>query len=184
MIKFFCDKCEKEKPINKMNRIVQEEWAYANGAKVLSFPVAAHDLCEKCYEKYEKLNIDIKDFMEMSDEEIELALYTFKVGDKVITNDGQIGIITDICTCDKCKERGFYEPKVKLEVGLDSIWITDIDKKNGFINLYSIGDQVFGNIDEECFGRIKEQISNRKRELVELEAQLNVVQSLKEVEDE
>jgi uncharacterized protein (UPF0218 family) len=138
----------------------------------------------KLEQKYHKVyNIDIKDFMEMSDEEIEFSLYTFKVGDKVVTDDGRVGIITDICTCDSCKKRGFYEPKVKLEVGIGDIWITDTCKNNGFINFYSIGDQVFGNIDEKCFDRIKEQISERKRELVELEAQLNVIQSLKEAED-
>lgn len=36
--------------------------------------------------------------------------YNFKVGDKVVTVYGETGVIVDICTCDNCKERGFYEP--------------------------------------------------------------------------
>jgi hypothetical protein len=183
MIKCFCDKCKKEIQINELCRVGDETSVKSIRGDILAKFDIAHEFCGECYTKYERLNVSLCKFMEMSNEEIELALYTFKVGDKVITDDGRIGIITDICTCDKCKERGFYEPKVKLEVGLDSIWITDRDKDNGFINFYSIGDQVFGNIDEKCFDRIKEQISERKRELVELEAQLNVARSLKEAED-
>jgi hypothetical protein len=176
MIKFICDKCEEEKPINKMKRIIQEEYAYANGVKVLSFPVAAHDLCEKCHEKYEKLDIDIKDFMKMSDEEIELALYTFKVGDQVITDDGRVGTIEYICDCPSCKNRGFYEPQIKMEIGEDKIFITDTDKNNGFKNFYKIGDQVFGNLDEQC---VLDNISFLKKELIISEAQLNVIKTLK-----
>ena len=181
MIKYYCDKCGKETTGDKIQRVIQYIHAVdSRGNKLAEFPRAAYDLCEECHSKYDKLDLEIKDFMEMSDEEIELALYTFKVGDKVITDDGCIGTITDICTCEPCKKRGFYEPRVKLEVGLDGIWITDTDKNNGFANFYSIGDQVFGNIDEKCIDRIKEQISDRRREIVELEAQLNVVETLKE----
>lgn len=184
MIKFICDKCEKEKPIDKMKRVIQEEYAYANNVKVLSFPVAAHDLCEECHEKYEKLNIDIKDFMEMSNEEIELALYTFKVGDKVITSTGEVGTITSICTCDACKKRGFYEPQVETEIGNYRIYITDNDKRVNFRSFYQIGDHIYGNIDEDYLlhniESKKADIKQAQKELIELDCQLDVVKKLKE----
>lgn len=181
MIKCYCDKCGIETAVNKLTRVIEYDYACdLRGNKLVGFPKAEHDLCEECYEKYKKLNIDIGDFMAMSDEEIELALYTFKVGDQVITADGRVGTITDICTCEKCKERGFYEPKVTTEIGVYNIWITDTDKNNGFISYYKIGDRVFGNIDEKEERRLEEDIYTRKREIIKLEAQLNVLKELKE----
>lgn len=184
MIKYFCDKCGKETTVDKIKRVLEEEYAYdVNGAKIIGFPTAAYDLCEECLEKYESLNVEIGDFMAMSDEEIEFALYTFKVGDDVITSDGRVGTITGICTCDKCKERGFYEPKVTTECGIYDIWITDTDKNNGFISYYKIGDKTFGNVDEKAEERIKEDIHTRKSELISLETQLNVLNILKKEKD-
>lgn len=76
--------------------------------------------------------------------------YDFKVGDVVITDTGVVGAIEDICDCDRCKARGFYEPTVKVTNGADdTIWITDTDKENGFIRFYQIGKYKFGNIDKE-----------------------------------
>jgi tryptophanyl-tRNA synthetase len=66
-----------------------------------------------------------------------------------------------------------------MTIGNDQIWITDIDKKNGFISFYQIGDQVFGNVDEEAAERIKERIAELRHELAEYESQLNVVKELK-----
>lgn len=184
MIKFICDKCDKDTSGDKIKRVIENAHARdSRGAKLVGFPAAVHDLCEECYKKYEQLNIDIADFMEMSDEDIELALYTFKVGDQVITDDGRVGTITGICTCDKCKERGFYEPKVTTEAGIYDIWITDTDKNNGFISYYKIGDKVFGNVDEKAEERIKEDIHTRKHEIIALEAQLNVLNILKKEKD-
>lgn len=181
MIKFICDKCNKETTGDKIKRVIENEYACdSQGNKIVGFPSAAYDLCEECLEKYEKLNIEIGDFIKMSDEDIELALYTFKVGDQVITDDGRVGTITDICTCEGCKKRGFYEPRVDTEVGLYDIWITDTDKNNGFISYYKIGDKVFGNIDYEKEEIIKEDIHARKSEIISLEAQLNVLKKLKE----
>lgn len=180
MIKFICDKCEADTSGDKIKRVIEKVYARdSRGNKLVGFPAAIHDLCEECHEKYEKLDIDIKNFMKMSEEEIELALYTFKVGDKVITDDGRIGTITGICTCEQCKKRGFYEPKVKLEVGLYDIHITNTDKNDGFRSFYKIGDQVFGNIDEECIERTKRSIADRKSEITCFEAQLNVINTLK-----
>lgn len=41
----------------------------------------------------------------------------FNVGDYVETNDGKVGYISHICYCDKCKERGFFEPTIKYTDG-------------------------------------------------------------------
>lgn len=184
MVKFICDKCDKETTGDKIKRIVENEYACDSyGNKIIGFPKAARDLCEECYEKYQQLNIDTDDFMKMSDEEIELALYTFKVGDQVITDDGRVGTITDICTCERCKERGFYEPKITTEIGLYDIWMTDTDKNNGFISYYKIGDRVFGNVDEKQIDIIKENIHTRKHEIIALEAQLDVLEILKKEKD-
>lgn len=181
MIKYYCDKCGKETTEDKIKRVLEEEYAYdGNGVKIIGFPKAAHDLCEECLEKLEKIGVEIQDFITMSDEEIELALYTFKVGDKVITSTGQIGEITDICTCARCKERGFYEPRVETEVGIYDIWITDTDKNNGFISYYKIGDRVFGNIDENEEERLIEDIDKRRCEINSLMEQLEVLKKIKE----
>ena len=178
MIKMVCDKCQKE--AEKITRINHYEDVYAHNVKITTFVTSASDLCDVCLEKLKKLpGIEIQDFMQMSDADIELALYTFKVGDEVITADGRVGTITDICTCDKCKERGFYEPRINTETGIYDIWITDTDKNNGFISYYKIGDRVFGNVDEKQIDIIKEDIHTRKHEIIALEAQLNVLEILK-----
>ena len=109
----------------------------------------------------------------------------FKVGDEVLTSTGQVGRITDICTCDKCKERGFYEPKVEVEIGSGVIYITDNDKRVNFRSFYKIGDQVFGNIDEEDLlydiESTKEQVKKLQLKLIEFEAQLDVVKKIKQI---
>lgn len=181
MIQCFCDKCGMPIPIDKTKRVIEKVYACdSKGNRITGFPAVAHDLCEECHKKYALLNIEIQDFMAMSNKEIEFALYTFKVGDKVITADGRVGTITDICTCDKCKTRGFYEPIVKLESGLYDIYITDTDKNNRFMSFYQIGDKVFGNIDEKEAERIPREIVARKCEINCLEAQLNMIKELKD----
>lgn len=71
----------------------------------------------------------------------------FKVGDRVITSRGEIGKITEICNCDGCKARGFYEPQIKTLLGNNTILCTDSDYKDGFRSFYQIGEQIYGNID-------------------------------------
>ena len=109
----------------------------------------------------------------------------FKVGDEVITSTGEVGKIIDICTCDKCRKRGFYEPTVEVEIGNNSIYITDNDKRNNFSSFYKIGDKVFGNIDEDTVKNsiksAKDQIKKLRYELIELEAQLDIVKKIKQI---
>ena len=43
--------------------------------------------------------------------------YDFHVGDYVEDIDGNVGYIDFICDCDKCKERGFDEPRIRYTSG-------------------------------------------------------------------
>ena len=152
MIKIYCDKCGKEITGNVHKVIEHIKATDGLGAVLVTFPKEVH-YCDEC--QYKELTCG------------------FKVGDQVITDDGRIGIIESICDCDSCKKRGFYEPQVKMTVGECQIYITDTDKKNGFISFYKIGDQVFGNIDKEAKKRIRERIVDLRHELAEYESQLN-----------
>ena len=157
MVKVYCDKCGKEITSN-VNAVVEEVKATdVLGTVLVTFPHEVH-YCDEC--QYKELTCG------------------FKVGDKVITDDGRVGVIESICDCDRCKKRGFYEPRVKMTIGECQIYIIDTDKKNGFISFYKIGDQVFGNVDKESEKRIKERIADLRHELVEYESQLNVLRDL------
>jgi hypothetical protein len=162
MIKVYCDKCGKEITGN-VNAITEETEAFdLEGNSVVTFKDTVQ-ICDEC--QYDDLTCG------------------FKVGDQVITSTGKVGQITELCTCDRCKERGFYEPNVEVKIGSGHIWITGIDKNNGFIGFYQIGNRVFGNLDEEyvldSIKSKKEEIYNMHKELIELESQLCVVQKLK-----
>ena len=164
MIKVFCDKCGKEITDN-VNTVTEETEAKSSDNTVLmKFAGVSYQYCNECMEN--ELNCG------------------FKVGDEVITSTGEVGIITDICTCNKCKERGFYEPTVEVEIGNNSIYITDNDKRNNFSSFYKIGDKVFGNIDEDTVKNsiksAKDQIKKLRYELIELEAQLDIVKKIKQ----
>jgi hypothetical protein len=100
----------------------------------------------------------------------------FKAGDEVITDDGRVGIIKDICDCEHCKKRGFYEPIVEMKLG-SQIYITDTDKANGFISYYKIGDRVFGNIDDKY---LWDHLKTYQEAIKEIEAQLDVINGLRE----
>ena len=80
--------------------------------------------------------------------EKETQQYDFQVGDQVITSLGEVGTIANICKCEQCRERGFYEPVVDIP-GKDAMFITNADKMSGFKNYYRIGKYKFGNTDRE-----------------------------------
>lgn len=48
---------------------------------------------------------------------IKTQKYDFHVGDYVEDIDGNVGYIDFICDCDKCKERGFNEPRIHYVSG-------------------------------------------------------------------
>lgn len=179
MIKYFCDRCGKETKRNAM--VVQKEVARGGKFDSVLFVFDNGILCEKCAEKFDSIKDKLKrkeDIFNMTEEEIRLLRCSFKVGDKVITADGRTGTITSICDCDRCKNRGFYEPKVEMNIGVDQIWITDTDKENGFISFYQIGDRVFGNVDTEASKYVRERIIELKHEVINYESQLDMLKKL------
>lgn len=156
MIKYFCDRCGKE-IVGKVNEYTDTTEAINHYTqKVVATWKSVEHICDECEQK-------------------ELTC-GFKVGDEVITDDGRVGIITDICNCERCKKRGFYEPRVEMKLG-SQVYITDTDKENGFISYYKIGDKVFGNIDDQyLYSHLKEYTEAIK----EIEAQLDVIKGLRE----
>lgn len=182
MIKYFCDRCGKETKIAITVPIYVHD---GKGAVIKQ--INSKNICEDCAKKLYEIKDELvkkhylQDFLLMSDEDIELLRYTFKVGDKVIADDGRTGTIVDICTCDRCKERGSYEPTVEMNIGVRQIEITDMDKENGFSSFYQIGDRVFGNVDNEASEYILQRIEELEHELTEYEEQLKVVRELKEI---
>lgn len=152
MIKFFCDRCGNE--FKEFGLAIPIYARDGLGAKI--YFIDNKHLCAKCTDKFNMIKDRLEyeeDIFNMSDEDIGLMEYDFKVGDEVITSDGCVGVIESICDCDKCKERGFYEPKVRKTKGAYDIYITDNDKKNGFSSFYKIGKYNFGNVDKDSIKR-------------------------------
>jgi hypothetical protein len=184
-VKYFCDKCG-----NEIEKGGIEIWVNLNTTPLNS--IGRKFLCEECAEKFKKVKdrLDhVEDFFDMTDDDIALMEYDFKVGDLVITDTGVKGVIEDICDCDRCKARGFYEPKVKVTDGVDDvIWITDTDKSNGFTSFYQIGKYKFGNIDKESVEQSIEYTNNSIKESVkrleEYEKQLRRLKRLEPCEED
>lgn len=175
MIKYFCDRCGKEmKSGRKMYTGVYD----ALGILLTTIGSAKH-LCEECSEKLDAIKDQIKyeeDIFDMTDEDIDLLRYTFKVGDNVVTSDGRTGAIRSICYCDRCKERGFYEPKVEMDDG-NTEYIMISDKDDGFKSYYKIGDRVFGNLDDES---VNKEIKECQKKLMQLYDQRYIIEKLKQ----
>lgn len=106
--------------------------------------------------------------------------YDFKIGDKIITSDGREGVIQQICTCHKCKERGFYEPVALMDDG-ENLYITAYCKDCGFDDFFQIGDYVFGNLDEY---NVRTSIEKWDQHLSQLHKQLKLIKSLKKARGE
>ena len=84
----------------------------------------------------------------------------FNIGDEVITSDGRKGKIVDICYCEECERRGFYEPKVLYDEYDDVEYITNVDRDYNFDDFYKIGNTVFGNAD---ISKIDSEFSEHNR---------------------
>ena len=92
----------------------------------------------------------------MKNKEVNL----FNIGDEVITYDGRKGKIVDICHCEGCERRGFYEPKVLYDEYDEAEYITDVDRDYNFDGFYKIGNTIFGNAD---ISKIDSEISEHNR---------------------
>lgn len=68
-----------------------------------------------------------------------------KVGDIVLDKNDHIGFIKKICDCDKCKERGWFEPEIYWVDNPDKYdFISDVEYKQGLEKRFNkIGDYVF-----------------------------------------
>lgn len=92
----------------------------------------------------------------------------FNVGDEVITIHGERGKITEICHCDLCRERGFFEPTWKDEYGNTS-YVSIYDATEGLPDYYRIGKYRFNEFDrgyvEVCIKRIEENLDYARKRL-------------------
>lgn len=184
MIKYFCDRCGKETKI----AITMPIYVHDGKGNVIS-QIGSKDICEDCAKKLAEVKDELvkkhylQDFLLMSDEDIELFRYMFKVGDKVITSDGRTGEITYICRCENCTRRGFYEPTITFDDGTTG-YIMISDKNNEFKSYYKIGNHVFGNIDEEYIDKELEEISERYNQLVKQKGIILLMKAKRDNADE
>lgn len=179
MIKYFCDRCNKEIMCDGLCVPIYAR----DGLGVELVHIKNKHLCAECTKQFNMVKDrldDVDDFFGMSDEDINLMEYDFKVGDQVITDIGEIGYIESICKCEKCKNRGFYEPSVVTQIGSDRIYITDTDKASGFSSFYRIGKYTFGNLDRDFLDSLirtkREYIDEKVNELSAYYDQLDVVE--------
>jgi hypothetical protein len=68
----------------------------------------------------------------------------FNIGDFVENRDGRIGYISDICHCDECKKRGFFEPTIQYSDGTSG-YISNYSAKHVSKDYKQIGIQKFDN---------------------------------------
>ena len=71
--------------------------------------------------------------------------YEFRVGDEVETIDGMSGKIVSICHCERCAERGFFEPIWETSDGEYSDYITVNQANRGFPYYRRIGKYVWNH---------------------------------------
>ena len=105
--------------------------------------------------------------------------YNFKVGDEVITTEGVRGIMSDICTCSRCYNRGFFEPTWIDDSG-DYNYITLFDKECGFHGYYKIGEYKFHNFDKN---EVLREMTSHERELKKLRGQLKLIEEIEAKSD-
>ena len=100
--------------------------------------------------------------------------YEFKIGDRVVTVYGETGEIVYICTCDRCKARGFCEPTWKDSNG-DTHYITNYDAECGFVGFHKIGKYRFNDFDKSG---VLGEIASYEKELRKLRTQLKTIEEL------
>lgn len=100
--------------------------------------------------------------------------YNFDIGDKVVTTYGEVGKIVDICTCESCEKRGFYEP-MWVEDGFDDPrYITCWEAETGFGEYYQIGKYRFNHVFNKLIITLdikkhEDLLARRKKQLAVME---------------
>lgn len=105
--------------------------------------------------------------------------YVFNIGDEVITVHGEKGEITDICDCEGCKKRGFYELTWEDEYE-ETHWITDYDAACDFKAYYKIGNHRFGSFEK---APVEDTIAIYERLLYKARKQILVIEEESNEED-
>lgn len=134
------------------------------------------DFRDECAEKF-KITIEHVGFKPENKLMTNGRDYKFEIGDTVITTFGEIGEIDDICTCERCTERGFYEYSWVDSNGKRH-YITVYDADREFYNFYRIGNYRFNKLFYKTM--INNLIEEHKQEIKKLEHQLFVMESVKE----
>lgn len=101
--------------------------------------------------------------------------YKFNVGDKVITTDGRVGEIVDICDCEACRRRGYLEPTWVVYGDLDPNYITITDAQLDFHTFYKIGDYRFADFEK---GEVLRDMAYHEDELKKLRKQLRTIEEI------
>lgn len=176
MIKYFCDRCGKETKIEDSYRIpprMKNESGIMHHGGFL--------ICIDCYHRWREVldRVSDLDFVRMTDDELEPYRCDFKVGDEVITNDGRVGEIVNICTCKRCRERGFFESTVELNDG-STYYITIYDREDGFSSYYKIGNHIFGNLNIDA---VRNEVKAVVKRHLQLNKQLLLMESLKDAKE-
>lgn len=98
--------------------------------------------------------------------------YKFNIGDEVITTDGMRGTITDICECERCKERGFCEP-VWVDEYDEEVFITNVTVRMNFPGYYKIGNYRFHDFNKN---NVQVNIDFHEAELARYKKQLKFIE--------
>lgn len=73
--------------------------------------------------------------------------YNFKVGEEVIDTYGRKGTIIEVCHCEQCEARGFYEPIIEWEYCLTPDMPSNLAEAKGFPSIHSIGNRIFNDYE-------------------------------------
>lgn len=101
--------------------------------------------------------------------------YKFEIGDTVITTLGEIGKIVGICKCERCAERGYFEPEWLRFDGDHIEYITIYEAEFGFKQFYQIGKYRFSEFEKD---NLVQLIREETEKLSHLHKQLSVIEEI------